>query len=206
MAIAGSDNHVRILDAESGEERLSHDQHIGLSLYFNNSAVFSSDDKAIASARGERAVEFWDAASGETIRRLEIPHQKGQGIDRDFRIVTIELGKNPIVGAFSPNGSLLAVKAGHQVVLFDVATGQPRVSVSLEGGGRAGGLPGNAPAVLALDESILATAWLSNTIVLWDLKTGKEIRELAGAEGTVCCAFDCPRRPDTCLLHGQLEW
>ncbi len=193
LAVSATDNLIRVLDADDGEELLSHDQHIGPSLYFNNSAIFSSDGKAIASARGERAVELWDAASGEAIRRFEIPHQKGQGIDRDFHIVTIELGKNPIVGAFSPDGSLLAVKAGHQIVMFDVATSKPRFSVALdrpESDGR--GLPGNSPVVLALDASVLATAWFSDITVLWDLKTGKKIRELASTEGTICALSIAP--------------
>jgi WD domain, G-beta repeat len=101
------------------------------------------------------------------------------------------LGVNPIVGAFSPDGRLLAVEAGHELVLFDVATGKPRHSLYLSGGGESGGLP-ETRAVLALDEAVLATACYSKTIILWNLKTGKKTRELVGNKGAVAALSISP--------------
>jgi DNA-binding beta-propeller fold protein YncE len=182
--VSGGDNCVRILDADCGKELLAHDQRIEPTLAFSNSAVFASDRNVVASALGERIVELWDAYNGKTIRRLELPEQKGQAAAPDGGILTVELGVNPSIGAFSSDGSLLAVKSGHRVELFDLATGKSRVSIPLESaGGRT--LPTNSPRVLALNGTVLATAWFSNTISLWDLNTGKRILELVGKEGTV---------------------
>ena len=180
LAVVAATYLVRILDAGDGKELLSHDQDDAR----HASAVFSNDGKLIASPQGRRTVELWDAANGRTIRRFEIPEQPGKGFGPDGRIVNVELGVDPQVGGFSPDGSLLTVEVGSQVVLFDVTTGKPRLSVPLEGGG-AGGLPGNCPAVLALNASVLATAYFSKTIVLWDLKTGKKLRELTPRVGAV---------------------
>ena len=103
LAVSGADNSVWILAADNGEELLSHDQHIS-SPYFINSAAFSGDGKTIASARGEKAVELWDAASGETIRRFEIPpHMEDMPVPTGASrgpVVTIDFGVNPVVVLF----------------------------------------------------------------------------------------------------------
>jgi hypothetical protein len=183
LVVSGADR-VRILDSANGMVLLYHDQHLSPN-NDANAAVFTTDGKAIASGLGEKTVELWDAASGATIQRFEIPSQKGVAavpLPGGGR-ATFELGVNPIVGAFSPNGHLLAVEAGHQALLFNVVTGKPRFSFPLSDTNGTS-LP-ERRAILSLDEAVLAVSWFSKTIFLWDLKTGNKIRELEGLVGAV---------------------
>jgi len=159
---------------------MSHDQHLSPN-HQVASAVFSTDGKAIASGLGEKTVELWDATSGERLQRLEIPVQKGIGMAPDLppHVVAVDLGVNPTIGPFSSNGRLLAVEAGHEFLLFDVATRKPLISVDLNSVVGPTGQP-QGRGVFALTDTVLATAFYSGTIALWDLKTGEKIRQFVG--------------------------
>jgi WD40 repeat protein len=191
LAVAGRDGIVRVLDASNGQELLSHDQHIDPNLDFSNSVAVSGDGKLFASALGEKGVELWDAASGKTKARFDVPEQKQEMLSPEGKHYTVDLGVCPLMGAFPPDTDLLAVVSGNQLGLFDLATGKPRLSLPWHGG-NGGPLPAKSPPVLALSGEVAATACFSNSIDLWDVKTGKNIRQLERQEGTIAALSISP--------------
>jgi hypothetical protein len=193
LAAPGTDGFVRIVNADSGKVLLSHDQHMSPTFDFSNSVALSSDGKLIASAWGETGVELWKAASGKTVGRFEVPEQKQEMVSPSGEHYTFDVGIHPAIGPFSPDGSLLALVIAHHLTLFDVATGKRRLSLPLkEADG--GPLPAKIPVVLAVDGDLAATADFARTIVLWDLKTGKQARQLDRQEGTVAALEISPDR------------
>jgi WD40 repeat protein len=178
LVVTGNDGLVKILDASNGKKVLTRDQHLEpfASIILDNSAVFSPDGKRIASPQGKRGVELWDVANGATICRFKDPEKSPKQESDNCRDST--------PAAFSPDGRLLAVEfseiGSETVVLFDVSTGASRLSLPTE---RKHGVRKSDPGkrvAFTPDGAILATASLSENIVLWDLKTGKKLRELVG--------------------------
>ena len=174
---------------------------------FGRSAAISGDGKFIASSRGEKGVELWEAASGDTVLHFEVPEQKQEWFSPDGKLTrSVDLALYPDIGPFSPDGDLLAVESGHQLLLFDVKTGKPHLSIplhSIDGGS----LPAKIPPHRT-DEDMAAMAWLSHTIILVDLRTGKEIRRFESSG-----RHDRLRRPSlptaaARFLHGRLglQW
>ena len=179
LVVAGPSDFVKILNVSDGKELVRHDQHLGEHFRFANAALFSNDDKAITSAGGKRAVELWEAASGETVRWYEVP-EKQPPVNEDQVSIPV---------AFSSDGTLLAVESKYtgqeELVLFDMTSGKPRLTLPL---GKREGLIMSLTlgrAAFAPEGDVLATAYFSNKIIIWDLKDGKKVREFVGHEGAV---------------------
>jgi WD40 repeat protein len=179
LAGVGSDGALRLLDAATGEVLKQLDGHedqlnerpkgapprVGQIL----SVAFSPEGKAIASACFQDSRVFiWDIASGK-VRHTLPGHQQ------------------PQIVLFSPNGRLLAVGGGDQIIrLWDPATGRKLDELR----GHVGGISGLA---FSPDGSMLASGASGNppntkgqtatdsTVRLWDVKTGKA-RTLPGPE------------------------
>jgi WD40 repeat protein len=74
---------------------LSHDANVKL-------AVFSPDNRLIATATEDDTVRLWNSLTGETIRQFPAAHAAAQDLD------------------FSPDGQWLAVATADRVQLIDV--------------------------------------------------------------------------------------
>jgi WD40 repeat protein len=121
--------------------------------------------------------------------------------------------------AFSPDGGMLAVSAGNQVLLWDAATGSP-----------AGTLKGHRSHVMKIcfsrDGARLATASHDNSVGVWDPKAARALAKLDGhakqahvvayspvSEVLASGGFDgvlnlwnvAQGKPATALTHGETE-
>jgi WD40 repeat protein len=110
---------------------------------------------------------LWDVETGQQVGKL--------ALDARWRFGQPPL---PLVVAFSPDGQRVAVGFNYDLIgVWDVAGGPP-VHVFDE----------PLPSVFALafspDRALLAAAGANGSIVLWDLRTGKRDRQLAGYGST----------------------
>jgi WD40 repeat protein len=193
--VSGTDGVVRILEADSGKVLLSHNQYLieverrdpmfpVLVALFRNSALFSSDGKAVASPYGEGTMELWNSASGKTIRRFKAPEKRPSEKEEGQLVIS------PLPLAFSPDGRLLAVMAEGPDFLFNAETGKPGPSIHFAMSEKktrfiakpfALAIP--APAFTPKGDGLAIAGDQETT--LWDLKTGKPIRTFEGHQGNI---------------------
>jgi WD40 repeat protein len=163
LASGGGDRTIRLWEARTGRELRALDAAAPVARL-----AFAPDGKALASAGSDGAIRLWDASSGRELRVL------GSHKPRAYAL------------AFSPDGKTLA-SGGHDhlVKLWDTATGRQLATFS--------GLT-EAPLALAFspDGTTLAIAgsWQTRVpttecpIRLWDVRAGKEVRQLVGHDGS----------------------
>jgi WD40 repeat protein len=146
---------VRIREALTGKELLT----LRTSPQAHRACVaFDPEGKRLASI-SDRALQVWDAHSGE-------------------KLFTVQ-SANQFTVAFSPDGRLLASGGnGVTVRIWDAANGRELMS-----------LPGHNATVQGLafspDNRFLATCSEDRTVKLWDLQSGMELVSLRGHEDAV---------------------
>jgi len=120
------------------------------------SLAFSPDSRYLATGTGDGTVKIWDVASGRTLQAL-VSHR-------------------PIVMrvAFSPDGRYLAM-AGEDVTLLQASTWQEVRSFAHSG----------ACLAFSRDSRLLATGGGDGKVRLWDVATGREIRNFPGDKFSV---------------------
>jgi WD40 repeat protein len=165
VASAGDDGAVRVWDPVTGKELVRFVGKVRA-----EGIAFSPDGKLIAStgpALGVVAfvmpVHLWDAATGKEVRRFE--------------------GTGELV-AFSPDGKALLTVHGANLVLWDVAGGNELRRMK-DGGARS--------AAFSPDGKSLATGQDGGALDLWDVATGRNLKQLtkdAGLEPVVAFAPD----------------
>ena len=161
VAFGSFDGTVKIWDAASGRQLRVLRGHAAII----NSIAFSPDGLILASGSVDRTVKLWDVTSGRELRTLA-----GHG----DQVMSV---------AFSPDGRMLASGSGDRTVrLWDTATGSQLRTLT--------GSPTwiNAVAfspdgrMLASSSGTLAADGVNanNSIKLWDVTSGRELRTLIG--------------------------
>jgi WD40 repeat protein len=166
----GADGTLRRWDAASGNELSQFTVPGGV-----NSIAFAPDGQSIAAGRSDSSIQLLDATTGKELRKLQ-GHANGTA-----------------VLVFSPDGKTLASRGGdNQIRLYEVATGKDLRQITVQADNR--GNPGGAVVVVngrgfyggtglglvfSPDGKLLASPGANQTLRLWDVATGKEIRQIA---------------------------
>jgi WD40 repeat protein len=170
LASGSRDTTVKLWDVASRRKLRTLDGHTG----WVNSVAFSPDGRTLASGSFDGSVKLWDVSTGKVLR------------------VLAGLPGYPNFFAFSPDGLTLASSGdGTGIKLWHVATGtEVRTlpgathSLAFSPDGRilaTGGLHRNRVGNLVTGTDTRASAARSSgAIVLWDMATGTELRELSG--------------------------
>jgi len=172
LASGSSDATVKLWDVVSGKELRTLTGHSSGVV----SVTFSADGKALASGSQDRTIKLWDVASGQELKTL-----KG---DSGF----------PSSVAFSPDGKTLASGSNARIIkLWDVLSGQELkairapsttvFSVAFSPDGRTLASGNGNYVVLSADGKTRSST--DQTISLWDVASGKELKTLKGHLGEV---------------------
>jgi WD40 repeat protein len=221
---------IQLWDPATGRERLSLDAHqesVG-------AVKLSADGTEVLSASADRTIRCWETATGRPLRRVPMavtgrpftftPSGKtliAAGSDGSLRLLNVASGKEvrQIKGHWGPidrlavsaDGTLLA-SAGGMVQVADKPTEDHAIHVwNLAAGKELLQIAGHHGPVLGLlfspDGKTLASASQDQTLRLWDLATGTEIRRLGEAQYVSGMAFS----PDGKILatgaqHQAILW
>ncbi len=166
VAVGRTDRQILIHDAATGKER-----HVlgGKEGFPVQVVAFSPNRKLLASAGAGYTVRLWNLDTGKEEQRLGKDLQPALQ-DRGFIIETRYL-------AFSASGrTLTAIRSNGNLHQWDVTTGKLLRSLN--------GPP--APIVTSSpDGTLVASGLWEGKVVLWDARTGAEVRQLIGHQGQV---------------------
>ncbi|WP_263980773.1 trypsin-like peptidase domain-containing protein [Streptomyces naphthomycinicus] len=170
LATGSEDGTARLWDARSGRSRITITGHTkGVS-----AVAFSPDGATLATGSEDGTARLWDARSGRS--RITITGD-AQGVS---------------AVAFSPDGATLATGGLDGTVrLWDVSSGKPRPPVI-----KLGWRGTLTEVVFSPDGTMIATGGVSlplpgvrNAVRVWDARTGKPRRTLAGSDIAQSVAF-----------------
>jgi WD40 repeat protein len=121
--------------------------------------VFSGDGRYLVSG-GRDVAKVWDVARGK-------------------EMYTLPGNENAFNFAFSPDASLLARAADNIIKIVDAASGKERLSINGEAGSYFHDVA-FSPSGGRLASVIYDSATALDSVKLWDVATGREVRKLAG--------------------------
>jgi WD40 repeat protein len=186
IATASLDSSVRIWDADSGQPRMTLDEHTAGPLGGHqrpvNCAVFSPDDQSVWTGSEDGTVRQWNLA---TMRVDRVITASALGITR---LVLAGGGQTLITASRSGEGAIwrLAAQAepahrlvGHSGEILDVC--------------------------LSPDEAWIVTASADNTARIWDARTGGEVLSLAGHASEVTAVAVLADGPGLRVLTGSSD-
>jgi WD40 repeat protein len=149
LASGGVDDTVKLWNVATGRQLHNMDAD---SYGEPRSVVFGPDGKTIYSGNHNAKIVIWDAATGAKTRTLEV---RGGSV-------------NSI--AFSPDGKLMAVAPGSDLLIFDVAAGAAIQKMPWGGQVNSVAFSRDGKTLLA---GVTRGGWL-----LWDAESGSELTEV----------------------------
>ena len=156
IASGGSDNTIRLWDAETGAPKRTLTGHTS----WVDSVSFSPDSTTIASGSSDNTIRLWDAETGAPKHTLT-----GTG---GVQIVS-----------FSPDGTTIASGSRQDTVrLWDAETGAPKRTLT----GHTGWVDSVS---FSPDGTTIASGSRDKTIRLWDAETGAPKHTLTGHKGWI---------------------
>jgi WD40 repeat protein len=138
--------------------------------------LFSADGKTLAFQRNTQPTEItlFEVATGQPKGSIAIPKQN-KNVD--------PIG---LQGAFSPDGRGLAVISERKVTLYDLATGQPRLTFDAEVASQSTVITTHGYVVaFSPDGNRLAIAGAKNLVHLADVATGRDLATFQGHTGAL---------------------
>jgi WD40 repeat protein len=139
-----------------------------------NSVAFSPDGRLLAGGSDNGKIMLWEVATGKQLRTI-----RGRP---SFHIGSRAIYSNVESVAFSPSSKLVAASAGRTVNIWDVRTGQ-----------LTGSLIGQSDSITLSITSlsfshngrVLAGGSFGGAVILWDISTRKQLRDMKGHSKTV---------------------
>ena len=167
LASGSWDNSIKLWNPATGEEIRTLIGHSDSVL----SVVISPNGKTLASGSRDNTIRLWNPATGEQILTL----QGGSNLVRSI--------------AISPDGKILASGSlNNTIQLWNLATGE-KIRTLVEHSSRFNSLLALVNTAYSVsfspDGKTLASGSYDNTIKLWNLATGEEIRTLQGHSSPV---------------------
>jgi WD40 repeat protein len=183
LASAAGDESARLWDLNSGREMLKitlENRQLDPHRYVSVrplTLAFARDDKSLVAGCNDSRFHEWDAATGKEVRSWSWVLSDSAAPTANAEDA---LFSSPNV-RFSPDRKTAAITAGPELHLVDVASGRGYAKLDRK--------VSQESMAFAEDGRTLVSAGWDKTVKLWEVATGKLIREMAVSEPANAVAF-----------------
>jgi WD40 repeat protein len=172
LAAAGSGKEVRLCEAETGREAGTLKGHTAVI----QAIAFSPDGKTLASGSSDKTMRLWDIGKRAEVRALSLPDPPaGAKPSRGFPGLVFAVTFSPDSKTVAAGGGDGAGAAG-ELVLWNAGTGKEQRRLLGDDGQQVWAV------AFTPNGKRLAAGFTGGSIRLFDVQTGKVVREFAGGD------------------------